>query len=70
MAVKDKQKLKTKKAVSKRFKVTASGKVMHRRAGLSHLNAKQSGKQRREKRKWTRVSKAEEKKLKRFLPYK
>ena len=70
MATKTKQKLKTKKAVSKRFKVTASGKVMRRQAGISHLNAKQSGKQKREKRKWVRVSKAEEKKLKRFLPYK
>ncbi|MEX2144913.1 MAG: 50S ribosomal protein L35 [Candidatus Spechtbacterales bacterium] len=64
-----KQKLKTKKAVAKRFKITAKGKVMRRRAGISHLNAKQSGAQRREKRKWSRVSKAEENKLKKLLPY-
>ena len=33
---------KTRKAASKRFKVTASGKVMHRRPGKQHLNGHMS----------------------------
>ena len=63
-------KLKTKKSVAKRFKVTASGKIMHRPAGVSHFNAKLSGKQRRKKRKLIPVSKTEMKTIKRLLPYK
>lgn len=35
-------KLKTKKAASKRIKVTAGGKVMVRRAGKQHINEKLS----------------------------
>lgn len=62
-------KLKTKKSVAKRFKVTASGKIMRRPSGVSHFNAKLSGKQRRRKRKLIPVSKAEMKTIKRLLPY-
>lgn len=64
-----KQKLKTKKSVAKRFKVTATGKLLHRRSFQGHFNAKNTGKQRREKRKMKEVSKTELKKLKRLLPY-
>jgi large subunit ribosomal protein L35 len=35
-------KQKTRKAVSKRFKVTATGKVMHRGHGVRHLRTKKS----------------------------
>ncbi len=35
-------KLKTHKATAKRFKVTKSGKIMHRKAGTSHLRRKKS----------------------------
>ena len=38
------QKLKTHKGVKKRFKVTATGKVMHKPCGSSHLNSHKSGK--------------------------
>ncbi|CAL52127.2 Ribosomal protein L35 [Ostreococcus tauri] len=31
-------KMKTRKSAAKRYKVTASGKVMHRRPGKAHLN--------------------------------
>ncbi|MEX0870013.1 MAG: 50S ribosomal protein L35 [Candidatus Spechtbacterales bacterium] len=65
-----KQKLKTKKAVAKRFKVTGSGKILRRPQGQSHFNARQTGKQRRDKRKLVPVSKADEKRLKRLMPYK
>ena len=44
-------KLKTHKGVKKRFKVTATGKVLHKRCGSSHLNSHKSGKQIRRLRK-------------------
>jgi len=37
-----KNKMNTKKAVSKRLKVTGSGKLMHRQTGQSHLLSKKS----------------------------
>lgn len=36
-------KMKTHKGVKKRFNVTASGKVTHKRCGSSHLNSHKSG---------------------------
>lgn len=39
--------IKTRKAVAKRFKVTATGKVMRPRAGKRHLLASKSPKRRR-----------------------
>jgi large subunit ribosomal protein L35 len=44
-------KLKTHKGVKKRFKVSATGKVSHKRAGSSHLMSHKSGKQVRRLRK-------------------
>ncbi len=43
-------KLKTRKAIAKRVKITGKGKVLRRRAGQSHFNAKESGKLIRKKR--------------------
>jgi len=40
-------KQKTHKGLSKRFKITASGKVKHRRAGGSHLMSGKNAKRRR-----------------------
>jgi large subunit ribosomal protein L35 len=37
-----KSKQKTRKAVTKRFKLTAGGKVMHRGHGVRHLRTKKS----------------------------
>ncbi|KAB2665835.1 MAG: 50S ribosomal protein L35 [Verrucomicrobia bacterium] len=39
--------IKTKKSVSKRFKITATGKVMSRHAGKRHLLSGKSSKRRR-----------------------
>lgn len=39
--------IKTRKAVAKRFKVTATGKIMRPRAGKRHLLASKSPKRRR-----------------------
>jgi large subunit ribosomal protein L35 len=51
-------KLKTHKGLKKRFKVSANGKVSHKRCGSSHLNSHKSGKQirRLRKRKTLKVS--------------
>ena len=40
-------KIKTKKAAAKRYKVTGSGKVMHRQVGLNHLLSKKSSRRKR-----------------------
>ena len=59
--------MKTNKSWSKRIKVTKNGKIIARKVGQSHFNAKESGK--------TRLAKARPQKLKlsnkvksRFLP--
>ncbi len=44
-------KLKTHKGTKKRFKVSATGKVSHKRCGSSHLNSHKSGSQIRKLRK-------------------
>jgi large subunit ribosomal protein L35 len=44
-------KLKTHKGIKKRFKISANGKVSHKRSGSSHLNSHKSGKQVRRLRK-------------------
>jgi large subunit ribosomal protein L35 len=43
-------KLKTKKTVSKRFRITATGKVMRQHGGKNHFNARDAGKITRKKR--------------------
>jgi large subunit ribosomal protein L35 len=44
-------KMKTHKGAKKRFKVSANGKVSHKRCGSSHLNSHKSGSQIRKLRK-------------------
>lgn len=61
-------KLKTHKGSKKRFRVSANGKVMHKRAGSSHLMSHKSGKQVRRLRKTTVLKvEAEAKRLRRAL---
>jgi large subunit ribosomal protein L35 len=43
-------KIKTHKATTKRFKTTKSDKLMHRKAGQGHFNARESGRTTRSKR--------------------
>jgi len=57
---------KTRKSLSKRFKITKKGKVLRRATGQDHLLAKQSSNKRRELRKMVKMSEAEAKKLKNF----
>jgi large subunit ribosomal protein L35 len=62
------QKLKTHKGVKKRFTVTATGKVGHKRCGSSHLNSHKSGNKIRKlrKTKYLKVT-AEAKRLRRAV---
>ena len=59
--------MKTRKSISKRFKITKTGKVLRRPTGLNHYRAKKSGKKKRKSRKWVKLSKAEAKKIKKLL---
>ena len=58
---------KTRKSITKRFKITKSGKVLRRPTGLDHYRAKKPGKKIRQSRKWVEVSKSEIKKIKKLL---
>lgn len=60
-------KLKTRKSIIKRFKITKTGKILRRPSGLDHYRAKKSGKRIRKSRKWVKVSKPEAKKIKKLV---
>ena len=62
-----KNKLKTKRAAAKRFKVTGSGKIMRRKAYKGHLTAKKSPNRKRRLRKGTELSKSEFKNVKELI---
>ncbi|MBC8094197.1 MAG: 50S ribosomal protein L35 [Akkermansiaceae bacterium] len=61
--------IKTKKSVAKRFKITASGKVMRSSAGKRHLAQTKSPKRRRNLRGTTTVHKTDEYRIKQNLPF-
>jgi len=52
-------KKKTRKAVAKRFRKTAGGKVMHAKAGAGHLMSSKSRKRKRSLRSKSTLAKAE-----------
>lgn len=60
-------KMKTHKGSKKRFKVTATGKVMRRRAGKGHLLSGKSSKRRRKLRKDAVVSDVSLAKVRRLM---
>jgi large subunit ribosomal protein L35 len=60
-------KLKTVKAVKKRFRLTANGKVKHRSSGTSHLAVRMSAKRKRMKRGTVVVAEVEAKRITRAL---
>lgn len=62
-----KNKMKTKKSVAKRFKVTGTGKVKRHKAYTGHLTGKKSPARKRRLRKSAIVSKADEKRIKNLL---
>lgn len=60
---------KTRKSISKRFKITGSGKVMRRSPNTRHLLSSKSRKQRRRANKAKRVDSGFEKKMLASMPF-
>lgn len=60
-------KLKTKKGIKKRFKVSKNGKVKYRRAGKGHILTKKNRKRKRKLRTTGILEGADAKKIKEFL---
>lgn len=62
-------KIKTKKSVIKKVKITKNKKVIRRSTGQNHYNSKEAGDVTRGKRKNKRMFKADEKNVVAALPY-
>ena len=60
---------KTKKAVAKRFKITASGKVLRSHASRRHLLSAKNAKKKRQLSKMGRVHETDEARIKANLPF-
>jgi large subunit ribosomal protein L35 len=62
-------KLKTHRGVAKRFKVSATGKIRHKRAGKSHLLTKKERRIKRHLKDTVTVGRADAWTLRRLIPY-
>ncbi|MFA6307883.1 MAG: 50S ribosomal protein L35 [Patescibacteria group bacterium] len=62
-------KLKTKKLVKKRVKITAKKKVLIRRGGQDHFNSRESSKVTKNKKRDKEISSVNVKTIKTLLPY-
>lgn len=62
-------KMKTKKSVIKKVKITKNGKVIRRATGQNHYNSKETGAEGRAKKKDKRMFRADEKNIIAALPY-
>ena len=62
-------KMKSNKGAAKRLKSTASGRLKRHKANKSHILTKKTPKRKRPLRKSDLVDKADEKRMKRLLPY-
>jgi large subunit ribosomal protein L35 len=62
-------KQKTNRAAAKRFKLTASGRIKRGKAYHSHILTKKTRKRKRNLRRGDMVSDADEKNVKKILPY-
>lgn len=60
---------KTHKATAKRFRITKTGKILKKKSGQDHFNARESGNTTRNKRRLHSISKTEHKIIKQLLPY-
>ncbi|MBA2849347.1 50S ribosomal protein L35 [Thermosulfuriphilus ammonigenes] len=65
-----KNKIKTKRAAAKRFKVSGTGKIIHFRAGKSHLLRKKNRKRKRRLLRDAVVDKSHERSIQVLIPYK
>ncbi|OLC88239.1 MAG: 50S ribosomal protein L35 [Acidobacteria bacterium 13_1_40CM_4_61_5] len=64
-----KQKLKTHRGAAKRFKVTATGKILRMHSGKRHLLGTKAAKRMRRLKKLTQVNAADAANVKQMLPY-
>ena len=62
-------KMKTNRGAAKRFKCTATGKIMRNKANASHILTKKSTKRKRNLRKSTEMDSTNLKAVKKMLPY-
>lgn len=62
-------KVKTHRGAAKRFKKTATGKLVHQKQGKRHILTKMSSKRKRQLRREGVLVKGDEKRLKELLPY-
>ena len=62
-------KMKTHRGAAKRFKKTSKGKIKRAKAYKSHILTKKSAKRKRNLRKAAIVSKGDEKRIKKVIPY-
>ena len=62
-------KLKTNKGAAKRFRLTKSGKIKKKRAGLRHILGKKARKRKRKLRLTGYISATDTKRIRRLLPY-
>lgn len=62
-------KMKTNRGAAKRFKLTASGKVKRKKAGLNHILTKKSKTLKRNMRQDGVIKPSDEKAIKRLIPY-
>ncbi len=62
-------KIKTHKSAAKRYHLTGSGKVRYKKQGLRHILTKKNAKRKRRLRLPAHLSKVEESRVKRLLPY-
>ena len=62
-------KMKTHRGAAKRVKKTSTGKLKRMRAYKSHILTKKTTKRKRRLRQATLISKADEKRVRRMLPY-
>ncbi len=63
-------KIKTKKSIAKRFRITKNKKVIMRRGGQDHFNARESGNTKRNKRRDAVIGcNKDAKNIRRLMPY-
>jgi len=61
--------MKTRKSISKRFKITKNKKILRRHTRQDHFNARDKGDKTREKRGMVQISRTEKREVKKMLPY-
>ncbi len=62
-------KMKTNKAAARRFKITATGKILRRQAGKRHLNEWKSASVKRNLRGYTELTKDQKQNVLELFPY-